>query len=53
MTLYAYNQEKAIDKFWQVPHENLHVSTWLCMHSTKPTQGEFLVGIKYLPNKSD
>jgi hypothetical protein len=39
-----------IDKLWQVPRENWHVSTWICMDSTIHTHGQLLVGTKYLPN---
>jgi hypothetical protein len=37
----------------QKPHGNWHVSTWLCMDNTIPTNGQLLVGTKYLPNTSD
>jgi hypothetical protein len=49
MPLYAYNLEKAIDKFWQVKEvTNLPTSTWFLLYGSMLTHGILIEWSKYL-----
>jgi hypothetical protein len=49
MPLYAYNLEKAIDKFWQVKDvTNLPISTWFLLNGSMLTHGILIEWSNYL-----
>jgi hypothetical protein len=49
MPLYAYNLEKAIDKFWPVKEvTNLPISTWFLLNGSMLTHGILFEWSKYL-----